>query len=121
MASHRRITKLARELRRRQTPAENILWKELRNRQLFGVKFFRQHPIICEIDRGKIHFFIPDFYSSEQKLVIELDGKIHDYQKDYDRERDLIIEKKDLKVIRFKNEEVNNLDKLKGKIASHFL
>jgi very-short-patch-repair endonuclease len=121
MAYRRSITKLARELRKQQTPSEKILWNELRNRKLYGIKFFRQHPLVYEIDRGKIHFFIPDFYSAEQKLVIELDGKIHEYQKYYDQERDLIIKKMGLTVIRFKNEEVRNLELLKTKIISHFL
>ena len=120
MTYRRSITKLARELRKQQTPAEKILWDELRNRKLCEVKFFRQHPLIYEEDRGRIHFFIPDFYSAEQKLVIELDGKIHDYQQNYDRERDLIIEKMGLKVIRFKNEEIRNLDVLKAKIIAQF-
>jgi very-short-patch-repair endonuclease len=80
MAYRRKITELARELRKKQTPSEITLWGELRNRTLCGVKFYRQHPLVYEDDRGKLHFFIPDFYSAEQKLVIELDGKIHDYQ-----------------------------------------
>ena len=121
MAYRRRITNLARKLRKEQTPSEKVLWSELRNRKLHGVKFFRQHPLIYEEDRGKVHFFIPDFYSAEQKLVIELDGKIHEYQKNYDQERDLIIKKMVLTVIRFKNEEIRNLDLLKTKIISHFV
>src|SRR6056297_3005929 len=121
MAYRRRITNLARKLRKEQTPSEKILWNELRNRKLYGVKFFRQHPLIYEEDRGIVHFFIPDFYSAEQKLVIELDGKIHEYQKNYDQERDFIIKKMDLTVIRFKNEEVRNLNLLKTKIISHFV
>ena len=121
MTHRQTITKLARELRKRQTTAEKILWGELRNRQLCGVKFFRQHPLIYKNDRGRIHFFIADFYSAEQRLVIEMDGKIHEYQKNYDQERDLIIKKMGLTVIRFKNEEVRNLDLLKTKIISHFV
>ena len=121
MAYRRRITNLARKLRKEQTPSEKILWNELRNRKLYGVKFFRQHPLVYEEDRGIVHFFIPDFYSAEQKLVIELDGKIHEYQKNYDQEKDFIIKKMGLTVIRFKNEEVRNLNLLKTKIISHFV
>ena len=121
MAYRRRITNLARKLRKEQTLSEKILWNELRNRKLYGVKFFRQHPLVYEEDRGIVHFFIPDFYSAEQKLVIELDGKIHEYQKNYDQERDFIIKKMGLTVIRFKNEEVRNLNLLKTKIISHFV
>jgi len=50
-----------------------------------------------------------------------LDGKIHDYQQNYDRERDLIIKKLEIKVVRFKNEEVKNLDELIAKITSYFV
>jgi very-short-patch-repair endonuclease len=120
MISRRRIIELARELRKTSTPAEILLWKELRNRKVDGVKFLRQHPLIYEEDRGRLHFFIADFYCAQHKLVIELDGKIHEKQKYYDRERDLIIERLGLKVIRFKNEETNQMDKLVGKIRSYF-
>ena len=110
---------LARELRRRSTPAERLLWEELRNRKLNGAKFLRQHPLIYEEDRGRLHFFIADFYCSQHKLVIELDGKIHDYQKDYDRERDIIISKMGLTVVRYKNTETQHMEILLNKIANH--
>jgi len=118
MRSRRKIIQLARELRKNSTPSEKLLWKELRNRKLHGIKFFRQHPLIYEEDRKILHFFIADFYSSELKLVVELDGKIHDYQKDYDRERDLIIRNLGLQVLRFKNEELANIDDLKSRILN---
>ena len=120
MISRKHIIELARELRKNSTPAEKLLWKELRNRQVDGVKFLRQHPLIYEEDRGRLHFFIADFYCSQYKLVLELDGKIHKKQKYYDRERDLIIGRMGLKVIRFKNKETNEMDKLVEKITSHF-
>ncbi|MEX0905362.1 MAG: endonuclease domain-containing protein [Balneolaceae bacterium] len=120
MYSKRQITNLARELRRRSTPAEKILWHELRNRKFHGVKFFRQHPVIYEMDRGKYYFFIPDFYSAEQKLVIELDGLIHGKQKYYDQQRDLVLEGLGLRVIRFKNEELRDLEGVKKRIESMF-
>ena len=120
MPSHRAITKLARELRKCQTPAEKILWHELRSRKLNGVKFFRQHPLIYEEERNRLHFFIADFYSAEQKLVIELDGKIHHNQKSYDHERNSVISEMGLKVVRFKNEEIWHMDRLKAKICAHF-
>ena len=120
MHSRKRIIELARELRKNSTPAEKLLWTELRNRQLNRAKFFRQHPLIYEEDRGRLHFFIADFYCAEFKLVIELDGKIHEKQKYYDRERDLIIERLGLKVVRFKNEETDDMGTLLGKIVSFF-
>ncbi len=59
----------ANELKRSMTEVEKILWKELRNRKLNGHKFRRQHPI------GQ---FIADFYCHEAKLVVEVDGEVHD-------------------------------------------
>lgn len=61
------IHKQAKELRKRETKAEKILWSFLSNHQLI-VKFRRQHPV---------NQFIVDFYSHELKLVIEVDGEIH--------------------------------------------
>jgi very-short-patch-repair endonuclease len=120
MISRKRIIELARELRKNSTPAEKLLWAKLRNRQVCEKKFLRQHPLIYEEDRGHVHFFIADFYCAEHKLVIELDGKIHEKQKYYDRERDLIIEGLGLKVVRFENEEIENMETLIEKIKSHF-
>ncbi len=115
------IIKLARELRRNQTPAEIYLWRLLRNRKFDGKKFLRQHPIIIEEKDFNFDFFIADFYCHEHKLVIEVDGKIHDYQKEHDKQRDLIIENLGLKVLRIKNEEVlNHIDKVNIKIRKYF-
>ena len=70
----------------------------------------RQFPLTFEID-GFPRFFVADFYCHEFRLVIEIDGKIHERQKDYDEVRTYIINCLGYKVIRFKNEEVqNNLD-----------
>ena len=92
----------AKEMRKNPTPAEDKLWKELRKRYL-DVKFRRQHPI---------YRYIVDFVSLEKNLIIEVDGKIHEYQLDKDAQRTLELEqKKGFKVIRFSNEEVlNNLE-----------
>lgn len=109
------IIQRARELRKNQTSSEERLWSELRNRKLHGVKFLRQHPINYEID-GLRHFFIADFYCASRALVIELDGKIHDYQKDRDAERDLIIKSLGLKILHIKNEELDNMNRVKLKI-----
>ena len=68
----------ARELRREMTPAEKMLWKELRGNKL-GVHFRREQVIAG---------FIVDFYCHNASLVIELDGDIHKGQQDYDSERD---------------------------------
>lgn len=62
----------------------------LRNRKFYGLKFLRQHSITYEAV-GLAHFFVADFYCAVRRLVLELDGRIHDYQKDRDRERDFIM------------------------------
>jgi leucyl-tRNA synthetase len=96
----------ARELRKNQTPAEVILWKLLRNRRLLGFKFLRQHPIVVEKYNGRTGFYIADFYFSEKKLVIEVDGLIHAFQIDYDKARDVIMNEFELTVFRITNDEV---------------
>ncbi len=111
------IINLARQLRRAQTPSESILWETLRNRQLAGYKFYRQHPLVYDF-RIRYLFFIADFYSAELRLVIELDGKIHDYQKDRDEERDEIIIARGLRVLRMKNEAVKNIESVKRSILA---
>ncbi|MFZ4583027.1 MAG: endonuclease domain-containing protein [Paludibacter sp.] len=78
--------------------AEKKLWSHLNKNQL-GVRFKAQQPI---------DIFIVDFYCHKFKLVIEVDGDIHLSQKEYDDGRTAELEKWDLRVIRFKNEEVIN-------------
>lgn len=114
-----RINELVKQLRKNQTESENILWQELRNRKLDGVKFYRQRPLIYGYYKRTL-FFVADFYSSEKSLVIELDGKIHDYQQDYDEQRDLIIRQMELKTLRIKNEELADIEKVKYKIRQCF-
>ncbi|MBN8705749.1 MAG: DUF559 domain-containing protein [Bacteroidetes bacterium] len=89
----------AKELRQRETPAETILWKAIRDRKIKGAKFRRQHPI------GR---FVVDFYCHEAKLAIELDGSIHDLPdvKYRDEERESLIKDLGITVLRFENEEV---------------
>ena len=99
------VKETVRYLRRKQTPAEQVLWEAIRNRSLKGCKFLRQYPIIFE-DRGLPRFLIADFYSHEARLVIELDGPVHERQKDYDDARTVAIRDLGLRVIRFKNRDV---------------
>lgn len=111
------ITQYARELRKNQTDEENILWQHLRKRKLGGFKFNRQFPIVYgNYLNGKPNFFIVDFYCFEKKLAIEVDGKIHDFQKEYDKERERIIKNLGVKILRFKNEELNNISEVLDKI-----
>ena len=110
----------AREMRKNQTPAEKKLWSYLRNRKLKGIKFLRQHPVPYRNLFNQIRYFIPDFYCAEKKLIIELDGKIHDYQKQYDQNREAILRDLDLKILRFKNEELDDIYKVLEKIKCYF-
>jgi very-short-patch-repair endonuclease len=87
----------AKELRQNMTPAEKILWQCLRANRLGGWHFRRQQII---------DGFIIDFYCHASRLVIELDGEVHNQQIEYDAERDLILKSKGLKILRFSNEVV---------------
>ena len=99
----------ARQLRKNMTDEEKILWQKLRGRRFLGLKFFRQHPLVYEVINKQPKFFIPDFYCAEKQLIIEIDGKIHDFQKEYDEKRAEILKNMGLKIIRFKNEEMKNV------------
>ncbi len=92
---------VARELRQRQTKAENILWEAIRNHHLANLKFRRQHPIAHTA-------FVADFLCYEHGLVIELDGEIHQTQRIEDRQRQQAIEDAGYHTIRFTNEQVLN-------------
>ena len=65
---YHQLRKLARDLRKRMTPVERLLWERLRGRRLGGYKFVRQWVLL---DR------IVDFYCHETSLIIELDGEVH--------------------------------------------
>jgi very-short-patch-repair endonuclease len=99
----------AKSFRAGQTAAEKKLWAALRNSQVAGARFRRQHAI----DR-----FLVDFYCSEAHLVIEVDGPVHDAQIEEDSVRKEHIERLGFRVLRFKNEDVlNNLDTVLARIA----
>ena len=103
----------ARDLRKQSPKAENVFWNLVRNRSFLNLKFRRQHPIEFEYNNQK-RFFIADFFCFEKKLVVEIDGRIHESQKDYDELRTLIINELGMKVVRFLNGEVmNNIEKVK--------
>jgi very-short-patch-repair endonuclease len=96
-------------LKSNMTTAEKILWQRIRNKKL-GYKFRRQHIIDT---------FIVDFVCLKTNLIIEVDGKIHIYQKDYDSNRTDVLEDLGYRVIRFTNAEVlNNLNEVVSKIKS---
>ena len=101
------IIKRCRRLRRNQTISERLFWEQVRNRQINNLKFVRQQPFIYQSVNFKLYYFIADFYCSEKKLVIELDGGIHQQQKEYDENRDVILKEMNLRVERFKNEDLD--------------
>jgi len=112
---------LCRKLRKSQTDTEFAFWQIVRNRQVLGFKFYRQYPLFFEY-YGRERFFITDFFCFEKTLVVEIDGKIYDYQQDYDALRTHIINTLNIKVIRFRNEEIvhdldNVMRKLKRRLA----
>src|SRR5689334_5456897 len=87
-----KIKPLARQMRHEPTPAENVLWQKLRRKGVADAGFRRQHPI----DR-----FIVDFYCHEARLVVEVDGSIHEYTQEEDALRQEFLESLGLRVIRF--------------------
>ena len=97
----------AKELRRDMTPAEKILWQELRANRL-GSHFRRQQVIAG---------FIVDFYCHKAGLVVEVDGDIHDLQQEEDTRREKALSEMGLRIVRFRNEEVmKNISAVVGKI-----
>jgi very-short-patch-repair endonuclease len=92
-------TGLARNLRRRSTKAEQIMWRMLRNRQLDGQKFYRQYPI---------GYYVVDFCCRKLKIVIEIDGGVHIGKEMDDRERESHLEEQGFHVMRFTNDQINN-------------
>ncbi len=98
----------AKEMRKYPTKAEAILWQELRTKKV-GHKFRQQHPI---------DNYIVDFVCLSKRLIIEVDGEIHQYQLEKDGERELLLkEKKGFRILRFTNDEViNNRETVLSKI-----
>ena len=96
MKSHN-LTQNARNLRKKSTDAERILWSRLKAKQLNGYKFRRQHPI------GN---YIVDFVCLSEKLIVELDGGQHAIQKEKDAKRDSWLRNEGYKILRFWNNDV---------------
>ena len=87
----------ARRMRKEPTPAERVLWQAVRGKQVGGFKFRRQQPI---------DGFIVDFYCHTAALFREVDGGIHETQREADEEREAIIRRHELLCLRFANHEV---------------
>ena len=115
------IKERCRNLRKRQTKAETIFWEKVRNRKFYGIKFLRQHPIVFNYGK-KNNYFIADFYCNKHKLIIEIDGSIHNIQKEYDKMRTTVLNEMGIKVIRFKNEEITqNIEKTLQTLKSYLI
>jgi len=111
IVTKQRVTKeklqRAKELRREMTPAEKILWQEVRAKKL-GVRFRRQQVIAG---------FIVDFYCHKSALVVEVDGDIHDLHQEEDARREKVLSALGLRIVRFRNDEVvRNLSAVVGRI-----
>lgn len=91
---------LAHALRHRPTPTERHAWTLLRNRRILGLKFRRQYVL---------HGFNVDFCCLSERIIIELEGDVHDReeQRAYDRARAEFLEAAGYRVIRVRNREVN--------------
>jgi very-short-patch-repair endonuclease len=101
----------ARELRKNMTPAEEILWSNLKDKKISGLHFRRQHPY---------GMYILDFYCNKIDLAIEVDGKIHLSKIKYDKEREEYLKSSGVEVLRFKNEEIiNNIDSVISRIKEY--
>ena len=102
MTATPKLTQFAKQLRKKSTDAEKLVWSKLRARRLHGIKFRRQQPI------GK---YIVDFVSFEKRIAIELDGGHHRKNKEKDIKRDRYLAENGFTVLRFWNNDVfDNLD-----------
>ncbi|MDB5088302.1 MAG: hypothetical protein JWR09_2296 [Mucilaginibacter sp.] len=93
------LKELARKLRNDSTLGEVLLWNELKNKQMYGYDFHRQKPLLN---------YIIDLYCYELNLVIEIDGHYHNYEEQYEADlvRDEELEKYDLIILGFTEQEV---------------
>jgi very-short-patch-repair endonuclease len=99
----------ARTLRRENTPPEELLWLDLRNGQIGGMKFRRQRPI------GP---YVADFYCHSARLVVEVDGMSHDNKEPQDAAKTKHIESQGLRILRVTNDDVmHDLDAVTREIA----
>ncbi|MGH8678979.1 MAG: endonuclease domain-containing protein [Burkholderiales bacterium] len=91
------MSELRRKLRTTQTDSEALLWQRLRNRQLSGYKFRRQHSFPP---------YVVDFFCIEKRLILEIDGGQHAMNREADERRPHFLKNQGFEVIRFWNTEV---------------
>jgi very-short-patch-repair endonuclease len=105
--SPRHVIRLAQDMRKEMTDTEKILWGQLNLRKLEGLRFRKQHPI------GR---YIADFCCPSIKLIIEVDGAIHNSQKEYDKNRDDYLKVQGYITLRFSDKQIK--DKMTEVLAS---
>jgi very-short-patch-repair endonuclease len=97
-------------MRHQPVTAEKLFWRYIRDRKLGGFKFKRQHLI------GR---YIVDYVCLEKKVIVELDGSLHENQIEYDIARDRFLESRNYRVLRFENHEVGeNMDRVLATILA---
>lgn len=114
-ALSKKMTEVARQLRKQETQSEEILWQALRGAKLEGRKFRRQQPIGC---------FVVDFFCAAERLIVEVDGSVHDSeeQRKLDRQRQTLLESLGLRFLRLSARAVEtDLPTCLHTIQSHFL
>jgi very-short-patch-repair endonuclease len=114
----KKIKKHAQELRNNMTESEKILWQELKGKKLSGYRFLKQHPILYKGDLIRLNYFIADFFCFEKKIIIELDGPIHEETEEYDQFRDSELKELGFNVLRIKNKDLKNITEVRRKILS---
>ena len=113
--TRKEVREFRRELRNKLTPAEAFLWKHLKNRLFEGRRFTKQHSI---------GIYIVDFYCPSERMIIELDGEVHNNKiaQDYDERRTSYIKGSGFKILRFENRMVfENLDSVLMEIKDNFI
>ena len=104
-----RVQQIARELssslRKYPTHPEYIIWQYLRKKKLGYYKFLRQHPVFYRYN-NMLRFFVADFYCHELRLIIEIDGPIHEGQVEYDTIRTKLLNNRNFQILRIKNQDI---------------
>lgn len=114
--NYHEVKLLSRKLRSNQTASEKILWARIRDRQLNGFKFLRQHPILYDRKGNDLNIFIPDFYCPVARLVIEVDGGIQVNLQEHDQWREETLIKAGIIILRFQNDELADIESVLKKI-----
>lgn len=117
------IKLIAQELRNSSTPAEIELWKYIKNEKLW-IKFLRQKPVYVYTENNWLdRFIIADFYCFEKKLILEIDGSIHNVKEIYelDKIKEDLLKNLWFTVLRIRNEEIlEDIEKVLVRIRNAF-